>query len=93
MKKLICLFLVAVMAFSVFACGNKQSEFEPVEGHEELSEIIFGTEFGMTYDEYVKSSAHKIMSPVSVSMQYTTQEEIGNYPDKLYGLFVSESET
>ncbi len=81
MKKLICLALSAVFLMSICGCTGKQSEFTPVEGFEEASEVIYGIEFGMTHDEYEKSSAHKLMAQQSRTMQYTTQGIQGSYPD------------
>ncbi len=62
MKKLICLALSAALILTFFGCGGKKSEFEPVEGYKEASEIIYNIEFGVSPKEYSKTSSHKSLA-------------------------------
>ena len=70
MKKLICLALSAALMLTFFGCTGKQSEFEPVEGFEEASEIIYNMPLGSSVKEFRYGTVHRKLVNSSRNHQY-----------------------
>ncbi len=81
MKKLICLALAVALMLTFSGCNGKQAEFEPVEGFESHSSWIYGTEFGISPEEYMQTDAHREMLTLAGYDNHGTNGNTPYYPD------------
>lgn len=81
MKKLICLALSVSLILTFSGCNGKQAEFEPVEGFEKTSDIVYSIVFGESYEELKKTDAHKIPKFYANFSDYNTKETYEHFPD------------